>query len=160
MTSYRQRMTCPALTAGLVSDGAEAVPRQQALSGQPASGHFIALLARPESCIKGHCYEADFHVMRKDSSGSWSWKHPGMPAMNRDLFGALVTDPEAAPLLGSYQVCGYFRVEPQRVRGPVCRRGGSDEATAQTNLQHAWHSRVPQQQVQGTSSSSCFPAWW
>lgn len=38
-----------------------------------------------------------------------------MPATNRDLFGALVRDPEAAALLGSYQLCGYFRVEPQKV---------------------------------------------
>lgn len=37
---------------------------------------------------------------------------------HRDLFGALVFDPEAAALLGSYQVCGYFRVEPQKVRSP------------------------------------------
>lgn len=41
---------------------------------------------------------------------------------HRDLFGALVFDPEAAALLGSYQVCGYFRVEPQKVRSPQ-RRG-------------------------------------
>lgn len=40
-----------------------------------------------------------------------------MPATNRDLFGALVTDPEAAALQGSYQLCGYFRVEPQKVSG-------------------------------------------
>jgi hypothetical protein len=112
---YRQKMTCKALSDGILSDGGEAVPRATAISGQPSSGHYIALMARPESCIKGHCYEADFHVIRKDSSGTWSWKHPGMPATNRDLFGALVTDPEAAALQGSYQVCGYFKVEPQKV---------------------------------------------
>jgi hypothetical protein len=119
---YRQKMTCKALSKGVISDGGQAVPRQTALAGQPSSGHYIALMARPESCIKGHCYEADFHAMRKDSSGTWSWKHPGMPATNRDLFGALVTDPEGAALLGSYQVCGYFKVEPQKVRQAVASR--------------------------------------
>lgn len=108
-------MTCKALSEGVSSDGGQVVSRQQALSGQPSSGHYIAIMARPESCIKGHCYVADFHAMRKDSSGAWSWKHPGMPATNRDLFGALVTDPEAAALQGSYQVCGYFQIEPQKV---------------------------------------------
>lgn len=112
INSYRQCMTCKSLIAAATSDGAQLVPRQEALSGQPGSGHYIALMARPESCIKGHCYEADFHAMRKDSSGAWSWKHPGMPATNRDLFGALVTDPEAAALLGSYQVCSYLHVQP------------------------------------------------
>lgn len=163
-------MTCSAVTDAVSSDSGEPVSRQQALAGQPRRGHYVALLARPESCIKGHCYEADFHAMRKDSSGSWSWKHPGMPATNRqvgllprarhgrqrmphsaymqpgqqsltdaacasartfaaaalpkhrDLFGALVFDPEAAALLGSYQVCGYFRVEPQKVRLSPQRR--------------------------------------
>jgi hypothetical protein len=117
---YRQRMTCRSLIAAAISDGADQIPRQEAISAQPSSGHYIALMARPESCIKGHCYEADFHATRKDSSGTWSWKHPGMPATNRDLFGALVTDPEAAALLGSYQVCGYFHVQPTKVSVLPC----------------------------------------
>jgi hypothetical protein len=88
---YRQKMTCTAVVDAVTADGGVQVSRQQALAGQPRRGHYVALLARPESCIKGHCYEADFHAMRKDSSGSFSWKHPGMPATNRCVLAAART---------------------------------------------------------------------
>jgi hypothetical protein len=45
----------------------------------------------------------------------------GCPCLNtttvpaRDLFGRLVSDPEAAALQGTYQLCGYFHVQPQQV---------------------------------------------
>ena len=62
------------------------------------------------------CDDEDFHAMRKDADGTWSWKLPNVPASNKDLEGRPITDPETAPLPGHYTVCGYYRVEPAKVR--------------------------------------------
>lgn len=110
-------MTCPALNQSMAQDGAVRVSREAALSGQPSSGHYLAIMARPDGCIPGHCGDSDFHAMRKDSSGTWSWKLPNMAASDKDLEGRPITDPETAPLPGHYLVCGYYQVEPNKVRG-------------------------------------------
>jgi hypothetical protein len=88
----RQAMTCAALDGAMLADGAQRITRAAALApvagaaaGGGGGGHVAALLARPESCIKGRCYEADFHAVRRDADGTWSWKHPGMPATNRSV---------------------------------------------------------------------------
>lgn len=114
---YRTKMTCPALNQALLDDGAVKVTRQQALSGgQPSSGHYIAIMARPDnSCVPGHCSSSDFHAMRKDSSSTWSYKFPHTAPSDRDLAGNPIIDPEAAPLPGHYFVCGYFQVDPLKV---------------------------------------------
>jgi hypothetical protein len=111
-------MTCPAVHRALVDDGAVPVTRQQALSGQPDKGHYIAAMARPDdSCVPGHCSAFDYHFLRKDAIGTWSFKFPRLPATDRDLEGALITDPEAALLPGHYTLCGYYQVEPAKVSG-------------------------------------------
>lgn len=119
-------MTCPALHKALVDDGAKPVSRQQAMAGQPDRGHYIALMARPaytdplSHCR--YCENDDFHFARKDSSGTWSHKIPQAPATDRDLEGNPIKDPEAALLPGHYSVCGYYEVDPTKVRGSVrCR---------------------------------------
>jgi hypothetical protein len=112
-------MTCPMLHLVLTEDGAQRIRRQEALTGQPDKGHYIAVMARPSgatSCIPGHCAGSDYHFLRKDASGTWSWKLPRLPATNKDLNGQLITDPDAAPLRGHYGLCGYYRVEPDKVR--------------------------------------------
>lgn len=62
----------------------------------------------------------------------------GHAPLARDLFGALVTDPEAAALLGTYQLCAYFRVEPLKVRWPTGLRG------ARLNVQLRCVNGLPQ----------------
>lgn len=115
-------VTCPALHTALTDDGAEPITRQQALSDtQPENGHYVAAMARPDgSCVPGHCSDNDFHFLRKDEGGSWSFKFPRMPATNLDLAGKPIRDPEAALLPGHNVVCGYYRVEPEK----VCARAG------------------------------------
>ena len=76
----------------------------------------MAAMARPDgSCVPQHCSENDYHFLRKDSSGTWSYKFPQMPATDKDLEGRPITDPEAAPLPGHYVVCGYYQVKPAEV---------------------------------------------
>jgi hypothetical protein len=66
------------------------------------------------------CDDEDFHAMRKDADGTWSWKLPNVPASNKDLEGRPITDPDTAPLPGHYTVCGYYRVEPAKVGTDCC----------------------------------------
>jgi hypothetical protein len=74
------------------------------------------MMARPsDTCVPNHCADRDFHLLRKDASGTWSWKLPHMPATDKDLEGKPIIDPEAAPLPGHYLACGYFTVEPEKV---------------------------------------------
>lgn len=119
---YNNKMTCPALHTALTNDGAVPVTPQQALSDtDPQEGHYIAAMARPDdSCVPGHCSDADCHFLRKDKGGSWSFKFPTLPATNLDLAGKPIRDIEAAMLPGHYVLCGYYWVEPQQ----VCARGG------------------------------------
>jgi hypothetical protein len=117
-SQYSDRMTCSALHLSVTDDGAVPVSRSEALSGQPAQGHYIIMLARGGGCAGGDdCFEEDFHFLRKDASGTWSWKLPNMPASDKDLEGRPITDPETAPLPGHYTMCGYYKVEPAKVRG-------------------------------------------
>lgn len=124
-------MTCPDLHQALIDDGAVQVTRQQALSSQPNKGHYVAAMARPDgSCVPKHCSDEDYHFVRKDSSGTWSYKFPEQPATDKDLEGRPITDPEGAPLPGHYVVCGYYQVDPMQVScqshmsptGPVGQR--------------------------------------
>jgi hypothetical protein len=110
-------MSCPALHIALTDDGAVQITRQQALrlTGQPDKVHYIAALARENNCVPGHCSDPDYHFLRKDASGTWSYKLPQTPATDKDLEGRPITNPETAPLPGHYMVCGYYRVEPDKV---------------------------------------------
>lgn len=77
-------MTCAQLKKAVLADGAKEITRQQALSGQPTSGHYIAAFLRPQSsCNFARCMP-DFHFLRKDSNGLWSGKGGEAPATNRD----------------------------------------------------------------------------
>lgn len=63
-------------------------------------GYYLAVLLFPET---GH----DFHLYRKDDSGSWSHKDGWQPSKSTDAHGSLITDPLADarplyPVLGSY----------------------------------------------------------
>lgn len=110
-------MTCAQLKKAVLADGAREVTRKQAMAGQPASGHYIAMMLRPQSsCNFARC-QPDFHFVRKDANGLWSQKAGEAPATNKDAQGALIRDPQAAKLQGSYtQFCGYFHVEPAKMR--------------------------------------------
>lgn len=95
-------MTCAQLNKAVLADGAKKITKQQAMNGQPASGHYIAMMLRPQnSCNFARC-QPDFHFLRKDSNGLWSQKAGEAPATNRDARGALIKDPQAATLQGSY----------------------------------------------------------
>jgi hypothetical protein len=78
-----QEKTCELMTAAVLADGAKPVTRAQALSAAPppASSHYIGLLVRKRSCIPTHCWQNDFHLVRKDDNGKWSWKEPGVCAV-------------------------------------------------------------------------------
>ncbi|KAF6257668.1 hypothetical protein COO60DRAFT_1207305 [Scenedesmus sp. NREL 46B-D3] len=105
--------SCDVIRAAALADGARLVPRQTALTTQPASGHYIGLLARAAACNPYHCWREDFHAIRKDATGFWSWKEPGGPASDADLFGNKISDPQGARLPGNYdQWCGFFWVDP------------------------------------------------
>lgn len=106
-------MSCATLRKALLADGAKEVTAATALSGQPAAGHYIAMMFRPQSsCTFARC-QPDFHFARKDASGLWSHKAGDAPATNKDANGALIKDPKAATLQGSYtDFCGYFQVTP------------------------------------------------
>ncbi|WIA44583.1 hypothetical protein OEZ86_007306 [Tetradesmus obliquus] len=108
--------SCEVIRAAALADGARLVPRQTALTTQPATGHYIGLLARASACNPYHCWREDFHAIRKDATGMWSWKEPGGPASDLDLFGNKITDPQAARLPGNYdQWCGFFWVDPSNM---------------------------------------------
>lgn len=73
-----QPKTCELMMQAVLADGAKWVSRNQALSAEePAAGYYIGLLVRAKGCTPAHCWNADFHVVRKDSNGLWSWKEPG-----------------------------------------------------------------------------------
>ncbi|KAI8467160.1 MAG: hypothetical protein J3K34DRAFT_523984 [Monoraphidium minutum] len=114
----QNEMTCGGLAARAAADGAAPAPRSAAVGGpQPREGHYIALFLRPqEACDFPHC-GPDFHLLRRDASGTWSHKAGETPATDRDANGAVITDPEAAALRGTYtQYCGYFHVVPPAMR--------------------------------------------
>jgi hypothetical protein len=75
-----QEKTCKLMTAAVLADGAVPVTGSQALSAAPppAGSHYIGLLVRKRSCIPAHCWQNDFHLVRRDSNGNWSWKEPGV----------------------------------------------------------------------------------
>lgn len=110
-------MTCATLKQAVLADGGKEVTRATALGGQPVSGHYIAMLMRPQSsCNFARC-SPDFHFLRKDANGLWSHKAGEAPATNRDAQGALIRDPQAAALPNQYtQFCGYFHVTPSTMR--------------------------------------------
>jgi len=95
-------MTCASLKKALIADGAKEVTAAQALNTKAPTGHYIAMLLRPQSsCNFARC-QPDFHFMRKDSNGHWSHKAGEAPATNKDANGALITDPKTAPISGQY----------------------------------------------------------
>jgi hypothetical protein len=109
-------MTCDSLKKAITADGAKEVTAAQALNTQPPSGHYIAMLLRPQSsCNFARC-APDFHFMRKDANGLWSHKAGEAPAANKDANGALIKDPKTAKISGQYtEFCGYFHVEPSKM---------------------------------------------
>jgi hypothetical protein len=70
-------MTCAAIVEAVTADGGRPVSKSEALSaGPPAGGgHYIVMMARPESCIPGHCGNPDFHVGGGHlfPGGWWCW---------------------------------------------------------------------------------------
>ncbi|WIA36734.1 hypothetical protein OEZ86_008005 [Tetradesmus obliquus] len=110
------KVTCALMKQALVADGAKPVSRDEALKQQPRKGHYIAVMVSTDGCNPYHCWENDYHAARKDSNGLWSWKEPGGPASNKDLFGNLIKDPEAPNITVHYDVfCGYYHVVPSEM---------------------------------------------
>jgi hypothetical protein len=109
-------VTCTLSNQVLVRDGAVPISRDQAIKGQPSSGHYIAALSRAsfDSQIR---YDAlnKYHYMRKDADGTWSNKFPWSAPFNTDMEGKPIIDPQAALLAGCYFVCGYYHVQPEKV---------------------------------------------
>jgi len=85
----------------------------------PAGEHYIAMMYRsPAGCggQGGRCMP-DFHFLRKDSNNLWSQKLGEAPVTNVDRAGKPITNPEAVAKDGGYdQFCGYFKVDPDRMR--------------------------------------------
>lgn len=110
-------MSCASLKKALVADGAKEVTAAQALNTKAPTGHYIAMMFRPQSsCNFARC-QPDFHFMRKDSNGMWSHKAGEAPAANKDANGALIKDPKTAKISGQYtEFCGYFHVEPAKMK--------------------------------------------
>jgi hypothetical protein len=95
-------MSCASLKKALVADGAKEVTAAQALNTKAPTGHYIAMMFRPQSsCNFARC-QPDFHFMRKDSNGMWSHKAGEAPAANKDANGALIKDPKTAKISGQY----------------------------------------------------------
>lgn len=101
-------MTCALLKKAIIADGAKEVTAAQALNTKAPTGHYIAMLVRPQSsCNFARC-QPDFHFMRKDSNGLWSHKSGESPATNKDNNGALIKDPKTAVISGQYTgVCVF-----------------------------------------------------
>jgi hypothetical protein len=76
----------------------------------------VLLQVSADGCNPYHCWENDYHAARKDSNGMWSWKEPGGPATNLDMFGKLIEDPEATNVTVHYDIfCGYYNVVPSEM---------------------------------------------
>ncbi|WIA33319.1 hypothetical protein OEZ86_006457 [Tetradesmus obliquus] len=145
-----QEKSCKLMTAAVLADGAVPVPRAQALSAAPApaGSHYIGLLVRNRSCIPAHCWQNDFHLVRRDDNGNWSWKEPGGPASALDIINQPVGDPEAAAtaglLPGHYKTwCGYFLVNPLTMK-----IGGNFQQPYNLQSQAAFLQRLPGVAVQ------------
>jgi hypothetical protein len=137
-----QDKTCELMTAAVLADGAKTVSRAQALSAAqpPAGSHFIGLLVRNRSCMPTHCWQNDFHLVRKDDNGKWSWKEPG----GRSVF--CMTLPTCECAAACLESAFVFRCQ----RGTVCRprlsRCGCwrhSGVAATVNLQQHGSSRAP-----------------
>jgi hypothetical protein len=117
VTIDERSMSCASLRKALAADGAKEVPAATAMAGQPASGHYIAMMFRPQSsCNFARC-QPDFHFARKDANGLWSHKAGDAPATNKDANGALIKDPSTAALPGRYtEFCGFFHVQPAAMK--------------------------------------------
>lgn len=95
-------MSCATLKKAIIADGAKEVTAAQALSTKAPTGHYVAMMMRPQSsCNFARC-QPDFHFMRKDSNGLWSHKPGEAPAQNKDANGALIKDPKTAKISGQY----------------------------------------------------------
>jgi len=110
-------MSCATLKKAIMADGAKEVTAAQALNTKAPTGHYVAMMLRPQSsCNFARC-QPDFHFMRKDSNGLWSHKPGEAPAQNKDANGALIKDPKTAKISGQYtEFCGYFHVEPSKMK--------------------------------------------
>eukprot|EP00775_Hariotina_reticulata_P003354 gene3354-3630_t len=104
-------ITCESVKVGLTADGAVPANRSAVFAaGRPGTGHYIAVFTRASGCAVA-CWESDYHMLRQDSNGQWSYKEPGGPAKNVDLFNSVITDPETAVIPGRYTFCAYFLVD-------------------------------------------------
>jgi hypothetical protein len=76
----------------------------------------LLLQVSTDGCNPYHRWESDYRAARKDSNRLWSWKEPGGPASNKDLFGNLIKDPETPNVTVHYDVfCGYYHVVPSEM---------------------------------------------
>jgi len=114
----QDKMSCPDLAKRVIADGGLPATKEEALSGQPAVGHYVALMYRSsEGCGGGPRCMPDFHFLRKDSNGFWSQKLGEAPVTNLDRSGNTISNPEAVAKDGGYdQFCGYFKVVPNQMR--------------------------------------------
>lgn len=112
-------MSCASLKKALIADGAKEVTAAQALNTKAPTGHYIAMMFRPQSsCNFARC-QPDFHFMRKDSNDLWSHKAGEAPAANKDANGALIKDPKTAKISGQ-----YTGAAGRPCAGSGCGRGG------------------------------------
>jgi len=72
-------------------------------SGQPAKGHYIALLIWPDF---------NFHWIRKDSSNYWSHKPGQTEVRDIDNNNEKINDPSKSDFSPWSQFCGYMIVVP------------------------------------------------
>lgn len=140
-----QERSCKLMTAAVLADGAVPATKAQAMAAAPppAGSHYIGLLVRKRSCIPTHCWQNDFHLVRRDANGNWSWKEPGGPASALDINNQPVSDPEAAAtaglLPGRYNIwCGFFLVNPSTMK-----IGGNFEQPYSLQSQAAFLQRLP-----------------
>lgn len=130
-------LTCDWLTKAVTADGAVPVPRAAAMAKDPSpkegQGHFMAMWLRDsDDCFKANgkvprCMP-DFHFARRDASGRWSHKAGEAPVSDKDLAGRPMADPEKADLsaMGYGHFCGYFRVDPAKMKVGGMGVGGVD----------------------------------
>jgi hypothetical protein len=117
----QDKMSCPDLSKRVIADGGLPATKEEALSGQPTVGHYVALMYRSaQGCGGGaggpRCMP-DFHFLRKDSDGFWSQKLGEAPVTNLDRAGQRITNPEAVAKDGGYdEFCGYFKVVPKQMK--------------------------------------------
>ena len=102
----REMISCEFLTTMAEADGLVFL----GVSGGECTGcsYKAALAVNPNG--------PDYHWLRQDNNGEWSYKWPRNSVSNLDSEGAIITDPENSGRGLYTQFCGYFCVDKTKLK--------------------------------------------